>query len=454
MILPRLPKGFSSPVKIGSGGFGEVYRVRQDALDRFVALKFFLGQDSHSRSVLKQEATMQAGLHIRGIPQIYDVLEFSGQLCIVMQWINGCNLRFLLQTDLSFDSRMDLAKEIIEICASFHQQGYAHRDIKPENFLVSSEGVFLIDFGLAHRIEAARQTSANVVKGTLAYIAPEILKGNNLSADEKRADLFSIGKVVQELFDGAPLPECVRRCLSENPSDRPESAVKLAEMSRPHFIERPVRWEKIAEPLASEQLARQLLSTAQALVRKNKPQQAYPLLVECLQVFPELPGAFELMENFPRFEKRKKTTMGRKSMALGGGIAFSLIAVTLILFGLMGEERQKKNSFSVTSPNSRLILVSEKRESAEKKIPRLPFKENSFSSEFLCGFLKISGHPTEGSLTIDGKEVDSNSGQFSFPFPAEDRLIVWKNSGGETVWKEVVQVLPFQTKRLEIKERR
>ncbi|MFW5785369.1 MAG: serine/threonine protein kinase [Chitinispirillaceae bacterium] len=451
MIRPRLPKGFSSPVKIGSGGFGEVYRVRQDALDRFVALKFILEGDARARSVLKKEAAMQAGLHIRGIPQIYDVLEFSGHVCIVMQWINGCSIRDLLEQNLTYQNRLDISKEIIEICASLHQQGYAHRDIKPENFLVSGEGVFLIDFGLAYRIRTARRTSPNVLRGTLAYIAPELLKGQNLSADPKRADVYSIGKVIEEIFDGAPVPDCIRQCLCESPSFRPESAVQLLENCRNFFPEIETRWEDIAEPWASEKLAQNLLKTAENLIGQNRAQSAYPLLVECLQVYPELPGALELMENFPTLGKKKNPLRSRAVLAAGAGLLSVVISIAVVLAMKNKDSRYESDLFGVDL-NSRTLKISGQRRPLPHDNSQLPLKEMPISPEELCGTLEIASHPPRGNLFVKGEKVAS-PGVLSFSVPVRDRAIYWKTSQGNIIWKEVVRVLPFQIKRLTIKER-
>lgn len=452
MILPRLPKGFRDPVKIGTGGFGEVYRVRQEALGRFVALKFILEGDSHARSILKKEAAMQAGLHIRGIPQTFDVLEFSGHVCIVMQWINGCSIRDLLEQNLSYQNRLDISKEIIEICASLHQQGYAHRDIKPENFLVSSEGVFLIDFGLAHQIRAARQTSANVVKGTLAYIAPELLMGQNLSADEKRADVYSIGKVIEEIFDGAPVPDCIKQCLCEDPLSRPQSAVQLLENCRDFFPESKPKWEEISEPWASEQLARHLLKAAENLIRHNKAQAAYPLLAECLQVCPELPGALELMENFPRLGKKKSSLQSRVAFAAGAGL-LSVIIFIVVILAVKNKEGRYDSELSEMDLNSRSIKISGQKRPLPNEIPQLPLKEMPISPKELSGTLEIASHPPQGDLFVKNRKI-SDPGTLTFSVPVEDRVIQWKTSEGITVWKEVVRVLPFQTKRLTIKEHR
>ncbi len=447
-MTPRLPRGFSNPVKIGSGGFGSVYRVYQETLNRHVAIKFISQKDPDARSALKKEATLQADLHIRGIPQVYDVFESADQVCIVMQWIKGCSARDLLEQELTGEVRMALAKEIIDICASLHKQGYAHRDLKPENILISAEGVYLIDFGLAHHIRSQRLTAENVIKGTPAYIAPELLKGENHSADQIRADVYSLGKVIQEIFAGDQMPQFLKACLSENPEMRPASAFHI--VSAAQIPEFNVNWENICEPLASDLLARQLLRTAKNLMQSRSHAQAYQLLVECLALNPDLHEALDLIREFPKVDVNKKKLQKRIILALTISTIFVLIGSLLVIRSSMRYSADNLVYSGLDSEKS-LLLTSNTAPKIES-LPPLPFKEETVPAHSIFGQLAIIRHPEKGNLYKNRGLVNTDS-NIVFGVFENEQMLYWMNPEKFIVWKEITRVLPFQIKRLKIEER-
>jgi serine/threonine protein kinase len=396
-----LPKGFSHPVKIGAGGFGVVYRVRQNTVGRLVALKFIDEKDRHLKASLKKEAAMQADLQIYGIPQIYDVLEFSGRICIIMQWLKGCSLRSLLETNLSIIEKQAIALEIIKITASLHNRGYAHRDLKPDNIIISSEGIYLIDFGLARNATIdAHNTMTGIVKGTPAYLAPELLQGKGNTADPICADVYSLGKVIQELYETEHLPMCINQCLRDKPDLRQKSAVELLFQWESDVGRNLIVWSQIAEPYSSEILAKQLHNAANLLINVHRTTEAYELLVECLQLDPELSEAIELIEQFPVI--KKKNSLKTKLNILIIGLITILISLTSIYLSKSGSHKHINNFFlrAENGDNKSLLMVPSGNQSKSVD-STLPFKEEPIPIRSIYGRIIITSQLTTGTLIFN-----------------------------------------------------
>ena len=452
----HLPKGFSHPVKIGAGGFGAVYRARQSTLGRLVVLKFIDEKDHNQRTALKKEATMQADLQMYGIPQIFDVQEHSNRICIIMQWIKGCSLRTLLENNkLSIVSKNAIGLEITKITASLHNRGYAHRDLKPENIIVSSEGVFLIDFGLARNVDSDyRQTSQETVKGTPAYLAPELLQGKSNMSDPIRADVYSLGKVIIEIFGTEPVQECICRCLEINPDNRPASASEIISQWKLNSPTGSINWSKIAEPYSSEILAKQLYTAACTLINAHRTVEAYQLLVECLQIDPESSEAFELMERFPTI-KRKHSFMGKSNLIIAGLITILIgffCAYHLIPKNITNKNTTISDMTNTNNNNRSLFIVTREKQSRPIDI-NLPFKEEAMPIQVINGRVIVTSQLPTGNIIFNGVLTEINADGFLLPAPCKEQSIMCKSSGGDIIWKETVVVLPFEEKRIHIKER-
>ncbi|MBN1601322.1 MAG: serine/threonine protein kinase [Chitinispirillaceae bacterium] len=448
-MLPALPGGFSHPVKIGTGGFGDVFRARQTALNRLVALKF-IKKNSGGQSTLKSEAEMQAGLQIAGIPQIYDVVNFSGKLCIIMQWINGADLKSFLQQPLTLQDRIAIATEIIKITASLHKKGFAHRDIKPENVLISSEGVYLIDFGLSHNKNIKNITSnKNVVKGTFSYIAPELWQGQENVSDLLCADVYSLGRVISEILDEKTMPECVKTAVSRKPESRHGSAEEfLNDWLNSVNIEASSCWRDIAEETANKILAAHLLSSAGLLLQCGKNEEAYQLIVECVQITPDNPFALDMLEKFPTDQPEKRKY--NKTVVIPGCII--LICIALLTGSYFFNKKLQllhPQQGKYSNVESKEVIVSGRSDDTiyDKS---LPFKEIQVTNT-LSGCLYIAGHPGSGHLQLNRRNIFRDRDRQMFSFPTIDNNCIWIDSENNIVWKEVVRVLPFEEKRIWIK---
>ena len=451
-MIPRLPKGFSHPVQIGTGGFGSVYRARQVALGRLVALKFIDEKDSQTRAVLKREASLQADLHLPGIPQVYDVLDLSGKLCIVMQWINGCNLRTILQQNPPLDCKYAIATEIIAIASSLHERGYAHRDIKPENIIISKKGVFLIDFGLArHVLNDKRQTMADVVKGTPAYIAPELWQGRGHTADLIRADVFSLGKVIHEMLGLESTPECISKALIENPDLRLASARQFLDDWQLFVPQKAVDWIEIAEPCASKMLAAQLIGASQSLINERRTEEAYQLLVECLQTDPDSPDALEMMERFPTIKKKRSYQKTIQNFLIGS-VAVMVGALSVYLLIGYTHEKVRDSIPESRTEDSRSLLIMTSGSHTQSVDITLPFKDVPIPIRSIHGHIMIASYPPTGHFLFDNAPTDISKDRLQVNAPSKEHILSWLSESKDIVWKEIILALPFEEKRICIKE--
>jgi tRNA A-37 threonylcarbamoyl transferase component Bud32 len=193
---------------LGMGGMGMVYKARQPRLDRFVALKILPMESAQHPSFAERfnrEAKALAKLNHPGIVAVYDFGQTRQYYYFVMEYVDGMNLRRLLN-DQTVTSRQAL-DIVVQICTALqyaHDKGVVHRDIKPENILINKEGqVKIADFGLAKLLGAAPDTAltmSQAAMGTFNYMAPE--QRENAQKVDHRADIYSLGVVFYEMLTG------------------------------------------------------------------------------------------------------------------------------------------------------------------------------------------------------------------------------------------------------------
>ena len=188
--------------KLGEGGMGVVYKAEDLKLTRTVALKFLPhGLDAHEpeRTRFLQEARAAAILNHPNICTVYDIQEEDGQQFIVMEYVEGKTLREIVPLKKMQDA-ITYAIQIAEALQEAHTHGIVHRDIKAENIMVNSKNqVKVMDFGLAKLKGSLKLTKTSSTVGTLAYMAPEQLQGEEVDA---RSDIFSFGIVLYEMLTG------------------------------------------------------------------------------------------------------------------------------------------------------------------------------------------------------------------------------------------------------------
>jgi predicted Ser/Thr protein kinase len=192
---------------IGKGGMGAVYRARQAALDRIVALKILPPQVATGSNFVERfnrEARALARLNHPNIVAVYEFGQAGGLSYFVMEYVDGVNLRELERAGkLSPREALQIVPQICEALQFAHDEGVVHRDIKPENILLDKKGrVKIADFGIA-KILGAEQvdlTGTQAAIGTPHYMAPEQME--KPTAVDHRADIFSLGVVFYEMLTG------------------------------------------------------------------------------------------------------------------------------------------------------------------------------------------------------------------------------------------------------------
>ena len=188
---------------LAKGGMGIVYRAVDGVMRRQVAIKTLLDvTDSMGLQLFQKECEVLASMTHPNIIEIYDVGEFeedgSARPYLVMPLLPGVTLDKLIRTSsqrLTVERSVDIACQACRGLQAAHEKGLVHRDIKPSNiFVLEDDSIKIIDFGVAHRIEASRTAGR---KGTLLYMAPEQIEMKPVSAI---SDIFSVGVVCYEML--------------------------------------------------------------------------------------------------------------------------------------------------------------------------------------------------------------------------------------------------------------
>jgi len=203
---------------LGKGGMGEVYLAQDTVLDRKVAIKFLpkeMQRDPSAKARLIREAKAAASLDHPFICKIYETGEIDGNAYIVMEYIEGKDLRATLDEEpLPLREALQMGLEIGEALEEAHGRGIIHRDLKPSNIMLTPQGhVKVMDFGLAKQVLPEGEGEASITKtlsqislteqgtlvGTIAYMSPEQAKGAKIDA---RSDIFSLGILIYEMTSG------------------------------------------------------------------------------------------------------------------------------------------------------------------------------------------------------------------------------------------------------------
>ncbi len=201
--------------KLGEGGMGVVYRARDEKLQRDVALKFLEtlptgNSASHERAL--QEARAISALNHPNICTVYEVGEVEGRPYIAMEYVEGRPLSVEIpSTGLALDQVERYGFQLADALQHAHSRGVIHRDLKAANVMVTPSGrLKVLDFGISQRFEPGRMSDGTTVldqswdsqhtfTGTLPYIAPEILKGEEADV---RSDIWSLGVLLYEMAAG------------------------------------------------------------------------------------------------------------------------------------------------------------------------------------------------------------------------------------------------------------
>lgn len=237
-VRPFRPERFGSftlLAPLGAGGMGEIYLARstfQGGLDRLCAIKRILprlANDPEFVARFQDEVRTLLQLQHGAIAQVYDAGDFEGDCWIALEFVDGKDLRKLLQRlrqlgeKLPLELSLFIAVKVLEALAYAHRKkdeggrelGLVHRDVSPQNILLSYEGeVKVIDFGLAESKMSTARSPAQTVLGKLYYMPPEQARGDFV---DRRSDLYSMGVVLWEMlvgknpFEDSPADEILAR---------------------------------------------------------------------------------------------------------------------------------------------------------------------------------------------------------------------------------------------------
>ncbi|HYR91899.1 MAG TPA: protein kinase [Terriglobia bacterium] len=226
---------------LGRGGMGEVYRARDSRLDREVAIKILpaaYSSDADRLRRFEQEARAAGRLNHPNVLTVYDVGVYQGAPYIVTELLEGHELRTQLKQGAVAQRRaLQYAQQIANGLAAAHAKDIVHRDLKPENIFITSDGrLKILDFGLA-KLKAPVSTKGSddahgfttkpgIVMGTVGYMAPEQIRGQETDG---RADVFALGVILYEMLGGrAPFSgesdvELMNAILKEDPPELTEA---------------------------------------------------------------------------------------------------------------------------------------------------------------------------------------------------------------------------------------
>src|SRR5437667_11213149 len=234
--------------KIGEGGMGEVYRARDEKLNRDVAIKVLpasLSQDQDRLRRFEQEAQAAGALNHPNILAVYDVGTHDSSPYIVSELLEGETLRERLGgTAQPQRKAIDYAIQISHGLAAAHEKGIVHRDLKPDNIFITKDGrVKILDFGIAKltQVEGAEaqtdiptrrvDTGPGVVMGTVGYMSPEQVRGQKV---DHRSDIFSFGAILYEILSGRrafhreSTADTISAILKEHPPDLSETNQRIS----------------------------------------------------------------------------------------------------------------------------------------------------------------------------------------------------------------------------------
>jgi eukaryotic-like serine/threonine-protein kinase len=250
--------------RVGTGGMGAVYRVRDERLDDVVALKVLTLDSDRAAERFVREVRLARKVTHRNVARTHDFGEAQGHSFLTMEFVEGDTLETLIEREgaQAPERAVELAEQIAAGLQAAHAAGVIHRDLKPANVMLASRGrVVLTDFGIARATETDGGKKTNDLIGTPLYMSPEQVRGRPV---DDRSDLYALGLILYELLVGdlpfagdtpiamalarldqpppdprvrASIPEdlaqIVLRCLSLDPAGRPDSAAALgAELAR------------------------------------------------------------------------------------------------------------------------------------------------------------------------------------------------------------------------------
>ena len=391
--------------KLGEGGMGEVYRARDENLDRDVAIKILPSgtlTDDQTRKRFRKEAKTLSQLNHPHIATVHDFATEDGVDFLVMEYVEGMTLAAkLLGGVLPVDDVLCMGSEIADALEDAHERGIVHRDLKPGNIGLTLKGhVKVLDFGLAKVLGPLPDTATTesltgglAIAGTLPYMAPEQLRGGTV---DHRSDLYALGAVLYEMATG-------RRAFAHGAA--------------------PVLIENILHGVPE----------APSRLRPEIPPGLERVILKCLEKVPELryQTARELLVDLRRMStpslSAERTRGPRKRLArpllATGGLGVLLVGLAAILLSLNvhGWRDRLLGGFREESGAPR---VPSAQKTGVASIAVLPFVDMSAEKDQEYFSDGMAEELINGLAQIPGLRVTGRTSAFSFKGKNEDLRVI------------------------------
>lgn len=204
-MIGQIVGNYKIEEKLGEGGMGAVYKGVDTMLDREVAIKALRPELASQTSIVERfrsEAVTLAKLNHPNIATLYSLFRQGEELYMVLEFVRGETLDNIMQTRgaMSSEEAIPVFCQVLDGICHAHDFGIVHRDIKPANMMLTENGTLkVLDFGIARLLGSARMTRAGNIIGTLEYMAPEQVKGQETDA---RSDIYALGMMLYEVLTG------------------------------------------------------------------------------------------------------------------------------------------------------------------------------------------------------------------------------------------------------------
>lgn len=204
-MIGQIVGNYKIEAKLGEGGMGAVYRGVDTMLDREVAIKALKPELASQTSIVERfrsEAVTLAKLNHPNIAALYTMFRQGEELYMVLEFVRGETMDTIMQKRgaLPAEEAIPVFCQVLDGIDHAHELGIVHRDIKPANIMLTENGKLkVLDFGIARLLGSARMTRAGNIIGTLEYMAPEQVKGQETDA---RSDIYALGMMLYEVLTG------------------------------------------------------------------------------------------------------------------------------------------------------------------------------------------------------------------------------------------------------------